>query len=208
MVESFSALSSDLLKVLFASHDPMQLRLICMDMKTKIENSPEITIYLSPDGTQNASSSFFVRFKGKISVGSRHGWNHQKGWFSSLLDAIQLGLQVDSILPLDVNSLNLSSFSSRLNDVCLSKIKNLSIAFSGTLGSLSTSIVSLSALCNVAEKIELKLDILYRRPKQLLIDVIDQIKGIGGGISLKELSIRSEAHDHETECFCSCGWLL
>uniref|UniRef100_A0A7S0MI62 F-box domain-containing protein n=1 Tax=Cryptomonas curvata TaxID=233186 RepID=A0A7S0MI62_9CRYP len=194
MIENpFSELSTDLLKLLFTSHDPMQLRLICRDMKTKIENSPEFVIHLSPDGTQHASSTFFVRFKGKISIGSRHGWDHQTGWFSSLTDAIHRGLQVDTILPLTVNSLNLSKFCSMLNDVCPSKIRMLSITLSGTLRSLSTSIPSLSMLCNVAETIELKMDVLYRRPRELLFDVVEQIKGIGGGaISLKAISIRDQ----------------
>ncbi len=188
----FSELSTDLLKLLFASHDSMQLRLICKDMKAKIENSPEVIIYLSPDGTQNASSTFFLRFKGKVSIGSRHGWDHQTGWFSSFIDAIQRGLQVESIMPLAVNSLNLSNFCSRLSSVCLSKIHKLSITFHGTLRSLSTSIASLSALCSVAETIELKLDILYRRPRELLKDVVEHIKGLGGiAISLKAISIRS-----------------
>ena len=169
----------------------MQLRLICRDMKTKIENSPEFTLHLSPDGTQNASSSFFIRFKGKITIGSRHGWDHQAGWFTSLTDAIQRGLQLDTILPLTVNSLNLSKFCS-LNSVCISKIRMLFITFSGTLRSLSTSMALFPILCNVAETIELKVDVLYRRPRELLCGVVEQIKGLGGcGISLKALSIRS-----------------
>ena len=192
MANLFSELSTDLLKLLFTSHDPMQLRLICRDMKTKIENSTEFVIHLSPDGTQNVSSTFFVKFKGKITIGSRHGWDHQAGWFTSLTDAIQRGLQLDTILPLTVNSLNLSKFCSRLNDVCLSKIRMLSITFSGTLRSLSTSIASFHMLCNVAEIVDLKLDVLYRRPRELLCGVVEQIKGCGGsGISLKALSIRS-----------------
>jgi hypothetical protein len=192
MANLFSELSTDLLKLLFTSHDPMQLRLICRDMKTKIENSPELVIHLSPNGTQNASITFFIRFKGKITIGSRHGWDHQTGWFTSLTDAIQRGLQVDTILPLTVNSLNLSKFCSRLNDVCLTKIRMLSITFSGTLRSLSTTMASFSMLRNVAETIELKVDVLYRRPRELLCGVVEQIKGLGGsGISLKALSIRS-----------------
>ena len=192
MSNPFSEMSTDLLKLLFTSHDPMQLRLICRDMKTKIENSPEFIIHLSPDGSKNASSSFFVRFKGKITIGSRHGWDNQTGWFSSLTDAIQRGLQVDTILPLTVNSLNVSNFGSRLNDVCLSKIRMLFITFSGTLRSLSTSMTCLSMLCNVAETIELKVDVLYRRPREFLHDVVDQIKGLrGSALSLKTISIRS-----------------
>ena len=188
----FSQLSADLLKLLFASHDPMQLRLVCRDMKAKIENYPEFMIHLSSDGTQNASGAFFLRFKGKLSVWSRHGWDHQTGWFSSLMDAIHQGLKVETIPPIVVNSLNLSKLCSRLNDICLTKIHKLSITFCGTLRSLSTSIASLSSLCNIAEIIELKLDILYRRPRELLVDVVDQIKGLGGSaISLKTLSIRS-----------------
>ena len=186
----FGELSSDHLKILFKSHNAIQLRLICREMKAAIENSPEMALHLSSDGTQNATSTFFIRFKGKISVGSRHGWDHQTGWFSSLLDAIQRGLKLDTILPLTVNSFNLSAFSSRLTHACLSKIQKLSLTFSGTLRSLSTSINSLSALCNVAEIVELKLEILYRRPKELLNDIIDRIKGLGGGISLNSLSIR------------------
>ncbi len=171
MENPFSELSTDLLKLLFTSHGPMQLRLICRDMKTKIENS---------------------RFKGKITIGSRHGWDHQTGWFSSLMDAIQQGLQVDTILPLTVNSLNMSKFCSRLNDVCLSKIRMLSITLRGTLRSLSTSMTSLYILCNVADTIELKVDVLYRRPREMLYGVVEQIKGLRrSAISLKALSIRS-----------------
>jgi hypothetical protein len=189
---SFSALSTDLLKLLFTSHDPLQMRLICKDVKYKIENSPKFTIYLSSEGTKNASSIFFLRFKGKISIGSRHGWDHQTGWFRSLTDAITRGLQVDTILPLPVNSLNISNFCSRLNDICLSKIRILSITFSGTLRSLSTSMTSLCTLCNVAETIDLKVDVLYRRPRELLYGVIEQIKRLGGSaISVQALSIRS-----------------
>jgi hypothetical protein len=187
----FSELSTDLLKLLFSSHDPLQVRLVCKDMKDKIENSPKFTIRLSPEGTQNASSTFFLRFKGETSIGSRHGWDHQTGWFSSLMDAIHRGLRVDTILPLPVNSLNLSNFCSRLNDVCVSKIRILSITFSGTLRSLSKSMTSLCRLCNVAETIELKVDVLYRRPRELLCGVIEQITGLGGSaISFKALSIR------------------
>ena len=185
----FVELSSDLLKILFESHNPIHLRQICKDFRTKIENFPEFMISLSLDGTQNASSTFFTRFKGKISVGSRHGWNHQSGWFISLLDAIQRGLQLDTILPLTVNSLNLSHFSSGLNEVCLSKTHKLSLTFKGTLRSLSTSMHSLSALCKVAEIVELKLEVLYRRPRELLNDVVDRIKGLDA-MSLKSLSIR------------------
>ncbi len=193
----FSELSTDLLKLLFASHDPMLLRLICTDMKNKIENFPEFLLHLSPDGTQNASCAFFVRFKGKISVGSRHGWNPHRGWFNALIEAIRRGLRVDAILPLALNSLNSSIFCSMLSDGCLSKIQKLSITFSGTLRSLSALIKSLSTLCKVAEKIELKLEVLYRRPRELLNDIIDQIKGLGGesSISIMALSIRSVFHD-------------
>ncbi len=190
-IMQFVELSSDLFKILFASHNPIQLRLICRDIKWKIESSPEFTIHLSTDGTQNASSAFFVRFKGELSVGSRHGWDHQKGWFPSLIVAIQRGLRVNTILPLTVNGLNLPPFSSMLHDVCRHKIQKLSIKFCGTLRSLSNSIALLSTSCKVAERIDLNLEIIYRRPRDMLKDVIDQIKGLGDAISVKTLFIRS-----------------
>ena len=187
----FSELSSDLLQTLFASHNKLQLRLICRDIKAKIENYPDFILHLSPDGTQNASCNFFLQFKGKLSVGSRYGWNEQTGWFSSLLDAIKKGLRVDTLTSLVVNSLNLLHFSSKLNDACLSKIQKLYITFSGSLRSLSRSIASLSALCQVAENIDLTLKVLYRRPREVLKDVVDEIKGLDGKISLTSLAIRS-----------------
>jgi hypothetical protein len=189
----FIDLTSDIFKLLFASHNLIQLRLICRDIKEKIENFPELTLHLSPIGTLNASSTFFASFKGKISVGSRHGWDHQKGWFSSLIDAIKRGLQVDTILPLTVNRMNLSQFYSMLNDVCISKIQMISLTFSGTLRCLSTSIASLSGLCTISEKIELNLELQYRRPREMLFDVVEQIKGIGNVIFLKSLVTRSDS---------------
>jgi hypothetical protein len=187
----FSELTSEITQILFASHNLIDLRLICKDFKARIENFPEFTIHLSPGGTQNASSEFFVQFKGKITVGSRYGWDHQKGWFRSLVDAILRGLQVHSILPLTLNTLSLPPFSSMLHDACCTKIQNLYITFRGTLRNLSNSIAALSAMCIFAEKIELTLEILYRRPRVVLKDVVDRIKVLGDAIDLKGLLIRS-----------------
>ena len=155
-----------------------------------MENFPDFDLHLSYEGTQRASSTFFIRFKGKISVGSRHGWNPLIGWFPSLLDAIRQGLQVDSIFPIVVNSLNLSPFSAKLNEACHKKIQKLSISFTGTRKSLASSIAEFSALCQVAERVELKLEILFRRPRELFLDIVDQIKSLDDAISLESLSIR------------------
>jgi hypothetical protein len=191
MQHQFCELSADLFSILFASQNQMQLRTVSKRFREKIENSPEFFLRLSPDGTTNASSSFFVRFKGKLSVGSRHGWDDMKGWFSSLLDAIKLGLQVDSILQMTVNSLNVMQFSSRLNEVCLTKIQTLSFTFICSVRSLSNSLTSFSRLCTVAERIELKLELLYRRPRDKLKAAIDQLRSLGEAIHVQTLAIRS-----------------
>ena len=188
--DKFSDFSSDLVKLLFAAQEPLQLRLVCRSMKARVENYPDFVLHLSPEGTQNASSIFFIRFKGKISVGSRHGWDPLRGWFPSLLDAIRQGVQVVSILPMTMNSLNLPQFSAKLNEVCLEKIQKLSISLISTTRSLSGSITALSALCHVAERVELKLEILFRRPRELLHDVVDQLRSLRGAIHLESLSIR------------------
>jgi hypothetical protein len=186
----FCELSSDLLKLLFTTQNPLQMRLICRSMREKVENYPDFVIHLSPDGTKNASSTFFARFKGNISVGSRHGWDPVGGWFSSLIEAIRQGMQVDTIFPLAANSLNLPQFSAKLNEVCLKKIQKLSISFCGTTKSLSSSMEALSALCNVAVRVELELDVLFRRPKVVLLDAVQQVRGLGGAINLQSLKIR------------------
>jgi hypothetical protein len=149
--------------MLSASHNPIhfKLRLISnykdSDILEKLDGSSEQVIHLfEPKQRLLSESSHVLRFnlklKGimmtRISVGSRHGLDHQNGWFSSLMDAIQKGLIVDKILPLTVNrkGLTLSAFKfpSRLNDVCSSKIQSLSITFTGTTKSLSRSIAPLS----------------------------------------------------------------
>ncbi len=159
-------------------------------MREKVENYPDFVVNLSPDGTRNASSTFFARFKGKLTVGSRYGWDPVRGWFCSLIDAIRQGLQVDTILPLAVNSLNLLQFSASLNQVCLEKIRTISISFDGTTQSLKSSMTALSTLCRVAERVELNLDFLFRRPRVSLLDAVDQLKDLESTISLKTLAIR------------------
>jgi hypothetical protein len=186
----FSELSSDLLKLLFGAQNQLQLRLICRNMREKVENSPEFVINLSPDGTRNASSTFFARFKGKLTVGSRYGWDPVRGWFYSLIDAIRQGLQVDTILPLAVNGLNLPQFSANLTDVCIEKIQTISISFDGTTKSLTSSMAALSTLCRVADRVELNLHVIFRRPRVCLLDTVDRIKDLQSAISLKSLTIR------------------
>ncbi len=186
----FCDLSSDILKLLFGTQYPLQMRLICHSMRDKVEKYPDFVIHLSPDGTRNATSAFFAKFKGNLSVGSRHGWDPSSGWFCSLIDAIRQGLQVDTIFPLAMNSLNLPLFSAKLNEACVQKIKQLSILLRCTVKSLSKSMEALSALCSAADRVELSLDVIFRRPKVVLLDVVDQLSRLGGGLHLESLSIR------------------
>jgi hypothetical protein len=185
-----SELSSDLLKLLFGTQNQLQMRLICRSMREKVENFPEFVVNLSPDGTRNASSTFLARFKGKLTVGSRYGWDPVRGWFCSLVDAIRQGLQVDTILPLAVNSLTLLQFSASLNQVCLEKIRTISISFDATTKSLTSSMAALSTLCRVAERVELNLDVLFRRPRVSLLDAVDQVKYLESAMAMKSLAIR------------------
>ena len=186
----FSELSPDLLKLLFGAENQLQMRLICRSMREKVENYPDFVINLSPDGTRNASSTFFARFKGKLTVGSRYGWDPARGWFCSLIEAIRQGLQVETILPLAVNSLNLPQFTAHLNEVCLEKIQTISVSFDGTTKSLTSSMAALSTLCRVAERVELNLDVLFRRPRVSLLDTVDQVRDLESAISLKSLTMR------------------
>jgi hypothetical protein len=186
----FLEFSSDILKLLFTEQSSLQIRLICRSMREKVENYPDFDLHLSLQGTQSASSSFFIRFKGKISVGSRHGWDPLRGWFPSLLDAIRKGLWVDTFFSMVVNSLNILTFSAKLNEACHKKVQRLSISLTCTRKSLASSISALTTLCQVAERVELKLNILFRRPRELLLDVVDKIKSLHGAISLISLTIR------------------
>jgi hypothetical protein len=185
----FLEFSSDIFKSLFTDQSPLQIRLICRSMREKVENYPDIDLHLSVQGTRSASSSFFTRFKGKISVGSRHGWDPLRGWFPSLLDAIRRGVRVDTVFPIVVNSLNLLPFSAKLNEACHEKVQRLSISLACTRKSLASSIAALTALCQVAERVELKLNILFRRPRELLLDAVDKIKSLHGTISLMSLTL-------------------
>jgi hypothetical protein len=185
----FLEFSSDILQSFFAEQNPLQLRLICRSMREKVENYPDFDLHLSLQGTQSASSTFFTRFKGKISVGSRHGWDPLRGWFPSLIDAIRRGVRVDTIFSIVVNSLNLMPFSAKLNEACHEKVQRLSISLTCTRKSLASSIAALTAVCQVAERVDLKLNILFRRPRELLLDVVDKIKVLHGAISLISLTI-------------------
>ncbi len=91
---------------------------------------------------------------------------------------------MDTILPLAV------LFSAKLNEVCHDKIQTLSISFDVTTKSLASSMMALSKLCRVAERVELKLDALFRRPRVSLLDVVDQVKDLESAISLKSLAMR------------------
>jgi hypothetical protein len=191
---------SDVLKAILRSHPILALRTVCKGLKNRIENFPGISICLSENGAQNVNPNFFLLFKGNITIGCKHGWNHKTGWFKAVLDAIQLGLIVERIVSLDVNCNTIQALSSDLRSaVCKegfgacesSKIDRLGLSLTvcSKIG-LGWSMSALAALVKVVRKIELNLELSYRQNRESFIDIIQLLRLMPKRVTLARLNIR------------------
>jgi hypothetical protein len=148
---------------------------------------------LSFKGAACATSDFFASFQGNITVGSNYGWAAHDGWFDAMIEATKIGLRVDTVLPLSVDSQSIRVLFARLSskpDGAKTKFRKLCIEYTGSSRCFERSRPDISSLYSVAEHVEVGLQLEYCQLSGLATTAALLDSSISRS-SLKELTIRS-----------------
>jgi hypothetical protein len=188
-------LTSDNLKVIFGQRNVFPLRSVCKGLKARIECIPELSINLSRKGSEHATSQFFACFHGKMTIGSKYESVGSFRWLKSLLDACNLGLKVEEILPILVDSLTMpilaAIFEGFKHKSNVANIGKISFNIKGTIHFLETFQRSLSTIKSSIDQVDLRVDVTYR-PDRTLEKTAQLIETITSACSIWELAVRSD----------------
>ena len=187
-----------------SSTEKLMLRAVCTSMKSLIEKLPVFEIALSQEGASAVTSHFFSHFKGILTVTSKCVSGASIRWFEALIDAVQQGVKVEKISTLCINSRTASALSKVLQRLLSSgdssRIICIALSFEGSSGGFRNALSAISMLSSVAERVDLSADLTFRRPKETLWGITQQIKSLGSCFSVKSLCIRFAHRRHGHPC--------
>jgi hypothetical protein len=159
-------LADDALKIIFAGRNIMYFRSVSKQIKKRIECIADIILMISSEGALCATSDFFAAFKGNVTVGSNHGWDAHIGWFDALIKATKAGLNIDTILPLSVDSRSIKALIDRLSSIPQStgtKLRKLCISYAGSTRCFERSRPDIASLNAFSEHVVVGLQLSYHR---------------------------------------------
>jgi hypothetical protein len=189
----------DNLAVILKEESIMPFRLVCKGLKAQIERFPEFVLRLSKDGTENMTSNFLLRFKGKIVIGSRYGWCLGNGWFRAMIDAIQLGLIVTMIETLEVDSVSIGLLSeslalamSRRERVhgSADKVAHISLKLTTSHSKLKECLVPIETLGKVCTNISIKISLYYFKERDSMQKIVSNVNDVHSSCMIEELGFR------------------
>jgi hypothetical protein len=186
-VHGLCDLTCDNLMSIASCYDLIKLRSVCRSVKEKIENLSELLIHLSTEGLLQSTSEFFCRFKGKVSIASKQGMDPKDRWFSSLIMSIRSGFDLAALYNVKLKHSSLQFFCLAVREDLPLKIQKLTITYNGSINNFTDAYQTLMKL---ADNIEAKIELTYRRPRESLSDAVDQVLAMDGTFSFSTLSLR------------------
>jgi hypothetical protein len=189
----------DNLAVILKGESIMSFRLVCKGLKAQIERFPDFTLRFSKAGAEHVTSDFLLRFKGKITIGSRHCWNLKSGWFNAMIQAIPLGLTVTTIETMDVYPATLRFISQNLAfalserekiDGAQEKIAHISLELTTVYSELEKCRWAIDSLQSNCASISMKLNVLHHKEQDSMLKFVSGLEQILKICTIEELEFR------------------
>ena len=186
----FHDLTSDILKHIMGEVPIMKLRSISNSLKYRIDNLPDLVIHVSRAGSKDITSGFFSYFTGKLKIKCRHGWNLRSGWFRSTMTATELGICVESISTLQIDSFSLPLLTSQIKSSSRERISHIKLNLSTSTIGFENSKSAISDLLEVVKTVEIHLDLYYQTRTQEVLHTCSLLSDLPPSCSISELSLR------------------
>ena len=173
----------DLVSIASATH-LIQMRSICKGLKDKIENISDFSIKLSKQGLQCATSDFFSKFRGRISIESTYGLDPMNSWFQA---SMKRRLDLVALHDVRLKHSNIPDFCAGIYKDPPVKVQTMTMTYTGSIDNL---LDSQTRQGHAAERIEAKFELTYRRPHEALSDAVRKILDLDGSFDLKILDLK------------------